>query len=257
MGPPEAGGHDKIYGGDHALGQKLVGGPYNDKVFSGNNVLGITLIYGDKEDPGANVPTKNIPPNSGDAMPLIEYPETFNKYDGDDWIDVGDENEVVTVYGQGGNDWIAGGFNSDSTDYGIERLFGGSGNDTIFMINENQRSLDTGDKHNYGFGGLGNDKLYGSAGSDVLWGDDEDITLYDTDTGDVGAVDKETDLKGGSDWLIGYDGADVLHGGYGNDKLDGGTGADLLFGEYGDDKLFGGDGDDVMWGDDESGDAAT
>ena len=41
----------------------------------------------------------NAPPNSGDALPLVEYPETFNKYDGDDWIDVGDENERVRVYG--------------------------------------------------------------------------------------------------------------------------------------------------------------
>ena len=99
MGPPEAGGHDKIYGGDDALEQKLVGGPYNDKIWSGNRVLNSLIIYGDKEDPEGILPTMNAPPNSGDALPLVEYPETFNKYDGDDWIDVGDENESVRVYG--------------------------------------------------------------------------------------------------------------------------------------------------------------
>ena len=57
---------------------------------------------------------------------------------------------------------------------------------------------------NYGFGNLGNDKLYGSAGADVLWGDDEDITLFDS--GEPGEVDPDTDLMGGNDWLIGYEG---------------------------------------------------
>ena len=39
LGPPEAGGEDKIWGGDMGYGaQMLVGGPYDDKIFSGNNM---------------------------------------------------------------------------------------------------------------------------------------------------------------------------------------------------------------------------
>ena len=90
LGPPESGGHDKIYGGDDIFSQTLVGGPYNDKIFSGDRVQDEILIYGDKEDPGADIPMMNAPLNSGDMLPLVEYPETFNKYDGNDWIDVGD-----------------------------------------------------------------------------------------------------------------------------------------------------------------------
>ena len=99
MGPPEAGGHDKIYGGDDVFDQYIVGGPYNDKIWSGDRVEQSITIYGDKEDPGGSIPTMNALPNSGDMLPLVEYPETFNKYDGDDWIDVGDFNNEVKVYG--------------------------------------------------------------------------------------------------------------------------------------------------------------
>ena len=38
LGPPESGGHDKIYGGDMIASQHLVGGPYNDKIMSGDNI---------------------------------------------------------------------------------------------------------------------------------------------------------------------------------------------------------------------------
>ena len=66
-------------------------------------------------------------------MPLVEYPDTFNKYDGNDIIDIGDNNMNVLVYGQGGNDKIIGGYGDDQFD----RLFGGSGDDKIWMINPN------------------------------------------------------------------------------------------------------------------------
>ncbi len=46
----------------------------------------------------------------GNMMPLVEFPETFNKFDGNDLIDVGNNNLGVFVYGQGGNDKIIGGF---------------------------------------------------------------------------------------------------------------------------------------------------
>ena len=125
------------------------------------------------------------------------------------------------------------------------------------MINENQRALDNlSNGNNHGFGNLGNDRLYGSAGEDVLWGDHEDKTRYIVLNNIVGAVDPETDLMGGKDWLFGYEGTDIMHGGFENDKMYGGADRDEMFGEYGDDILFGGDGDDVLWGDDESGPAA-
>ncbi len=64
--------------------------------------------------------------------PLLEFPDTFNKYDGDDWINVGDNNMNVLVYGQGGDDKIIGGYGT----FQIERIFGGSGDDKIWMVDE-------------------------------------------------------------------------------------------------------------------------
>ena len=121
----------------------LVGGPYNDKIFTGHGVTGDVpviggnlVVYGDKSDRAqTTVPT----PDSNDALPLTEYPETFNKFDGNDIIDVGDENLLVKVYGQGGNDKIIGGVGASQ----VDKLWGGSGDDRIWMVNPNQVDLET------------------------------------------------------------------------------------------------------------------
>jgi len=41
----------------------------------------------------------NITDMRGDMSPLVEYPDTFNKYDGNDVIDIGDNNGNVFAYG--------------------------------------------------------------------------------------------------------------------------------------------------------------
>ena len=122
----------------------IAGGPYDDKIFTGSNILGApirdgitVLVYGDKDDLGglADAPT----PDSNDMLPLEEYPDTFNKYDGNDLIDVGDNiTGLVHVYGQGGNDKIIGGYGEAQ----IDHLWGGSGDDRIWMVNPNQVDLD-------------------------------------------------------------------------------------------------------------------
>ena len=84
----------------------IAGGPFDDKIWTGNGVYGAIdedngiyssiLVYGDKEDLGTfGTPSNGGGPNSGDRLPLVEYPDTFNKYDGNDWIDVGDSNYGV------------------------------------------------------------------------------------------------------------------------------------------------------------------
>lgn len=69
----------------------------------------------------------------GDMLPLVEYPETFNKYDGNDLIEIGDGNLLVSAYGQGGNDKMIGGYGLVQ----IDKLWGGSGDDRIWMVNPN------------------------------------------------------------------------------------------------------------------------
>ena len=143
---PPNGGNDQIWGGDDLMfGQFIAGGWYDDKIWTGNNVganaalnTGITdydvLVYGDNND-NTGFPAGSTFPGADSGMPLIEDPLTFNKYDGNDIIDVGDDNMRVGVYGQGGNDKIIGGVGATQ----VDKLFGGSGDDKIWMIEPDRR----------------------------------------------------------------------------------------------------------------------
>jgi len=71
-------------------------------------------------------------------------------------------------------------------------------------------------------GGPGDDRLEGTAGSDLL------------------------DGRAGDDRLLGLAGVDALRGGTGDDALFGDLGTDSLDGGEGDDAGFGGEGDDVL-----------
>lgn len=148
----ELGGDDQIWGGDDGvMGQLIVGGPYNDKIWTGSGVTGGAnktapnvnaydlLVYGDKNDWVSTL--SNFTPDEGvvGESALVEYPDTFNKFDGDDIIDVGNDNMKVYVYGQGGNDKIIGGHGTNQ----VEKLFGGSGDDKIWLVNPEERALDT------------------------------------------------------------------------------------------------------------------
>ena len=75
---------------------------------------------------------------------------------------------VVWAYGQGGNDQIVGGWGPMQ----VDKLYGGSGDDKIWLINPAQRSLDNVAAKNYGYGGQGNDFVYGTDGADEIFGDD-------------------------------------------------------------------------------------
>ena len=104
---------------------------------------------------------------------------------------------------------------------------------------------------NKGYGGYGNDKLYGSDGIDFLHGDTLDPTPFGNPIMNMpGSIADPEDLTGGQDWIKGYGGDDMIYGGFNDDKIEGGDGDDLLAGEIGNDKIFGGIGDDVIFGDD-------
>ena len=200
------------------------------------------LVYGDNND-GFNFAPGSTFPDADYGMPLIEQPTTFNKYDGDDIIDVGDNNIRVGVFGQGGNDKIIGGVGPTQ----VDKLFGGSGDDKIWMIEPDRRDVDILPAQNFGYGNDGNDKLYGTDGIDTLWGDTLPYGVTETPS-----LLEVHETEGGDDWIAGYGGNDIIQAGYGNDQVDGGDGNDTIYGRFGDDKIFGGDGDDVIWGDDKA-----
>lgn len=109
-------------------------------------------------------------------------------------------------------------------------------------------------------GGAGNDTIWGGAGDDNIFGDDDNDRLRGGAGDDTVAGGNLNDVlsgAAGNDEILGDDGADTAFGGAGDDDLSGGIGLDLLQGGEGDDilrgggdadRLLGGLGDDTLNG---------
>ncbi|WLF84388.1 calcium-binding protein [Moraxella sp. ZY210820] len=118
--------------------------------------------------------------------------------------------------------------NVDVYNENTQIIFGGEDSDTI-------TAEDIGDKHNFLFGGKGDDRisagegrdyLEGNSGNDVLEGGDGDDTLWGGTGNDRLYGDSIT-----PDGILGFgesQGNDVLVGGQGNDTFYGGKGSDKL-----------------------------
>ena len=74
----------------------MSGGGNDDIIIGGNEILGQNIVFGDQEK---------------DTMEDREGADQDN--DGNDIIDIGDDNQTVLVWAQGGNDKIVGGIGSD------------------------------------------------------------------------------------------------------------------------------------------------
>jgi Ca2+-binding RTX toxin-like protein len=124
---------------------------------------------------------------------------------------------LVKLYGDGGNDDLAGGMGND-------QLYGGEGNDW-FILSEGSDSI---------FGGNGVDTL---SLSSFMTGN---IT-YTLGLGGSGSLK----VRSGTTT---YSSIEGLAGGSGNDKLTGNASSNTLEGFEGKDTLRGMEGDDVLWG---------
>ncbi len=183
---------------------------------------------------------------------------------GDDALYGGDGADVLSgddgsdlVYGEGGDDLLTGAYPSDFT---LDRLYGGDGNDQILVGQRDEAH-----------GGAGDDLfelasqqdfvaapaiIYGDDGQDVvnLVAANAFLTVYlDTipPAGSAGVqiYDVELILLGDRGaHVIGGSRADGVIGGAGTDSIDGGAGDDVLAGLGGRDTLDGGAGDDLMDG---------
>jgi len=140
----------------------------------------------------------------------------------------------LTIYGEGGNDFIVGGNGNDT-------LLGGLGNDRLYG-NEGNNILrgGDGDDYIYTYTYSGTNELYGDAGDDKLYGGTGNDVL------DGGVGDDKLNGYEGDDSLSGGDGDDYLSGYEGDDTLLGGLGNDRLYGNEGNNILRGGDGDDYI-----------
>lgn len=155
--------------------------------------------------------------------------------DGDDLVSTTMVDDRMEVFGEGGDDTLAGGSGNDE-------LRGGPGNDRLDAGSSGRDSL---------WGDAGDDLLVASANGDTLKGGDGNDTLRGGDgsdelRGDGG--DDEVDGEDGGDRISGGAGNDTLRGGEGRDRIAGGGGNDLLNGGTEDDRIGGGSGRDTLNG---------
>ncbi len=178
---------------------------------------------------------------SGDTIVGAGGNDKVNAGAGNDLVDGGAGNDKID--GGLGDDTLLGGSGNDNIDdnSGANLIYGGSGNDDI-KLKAGLGSIIYGDGYN-GFTltgpvleltslstTLGNDKIDGSSGADVIYGDNGNNLsgngIGGDDDIDGGAGNDLVYGEGGKDDIRGGDGDDTLIGGAGGDKLAGGSGRD-------------------------------
>jgi fibronectin-binding autotransporter adhesin len=97
-------------------------------------------------------------------------------------------------------------------------------------------------------GGLGHDRINGSSGDNVIWGDNAPSLSEPQPQDSVAGGNDTLSALGGSDVFYGGGGDDSVSAGAGNDYASGGQGHDTLDGSDGDDRLYGGAGSDTLGG---------
>jgi Ca2+-binding RTX toxin-like protein len=191
---------------------------------------------------------------------------TLSGLDGDD-----------TLQGGAGNDLLDGGNGVDRASYlpalsgvtvnlalaGAQAVGGGEGTDTLVSIEDLEGGafddqLWGNGSNNLVLGGMGNDTIHASLGTDRLDGGEGNDTVVLDFSGGV-TIDLASDAQqsteqgssatlGGFENVVGGGGADYLIGDGADNKLDGAGGNDTLIGGGGNDTLLGGAGADYLEG---------
>lgn len=147
--------------------------------------------------------------------------------------------DIEVIQGGSGSDVVD--LSSDVFTYGDVTVYGNGGNDYIWASVGND-TLSGGVGHDNMIGGLGNDVMSGDAGNDIMKGSVGDDTMSGGEGRDM--------IYGGddNDVISGGAGSDVIYGGAGDDVIDGGAEADFILGGFGNDAIRGGGGNDLLVG---------
>jgi Ca2+-binding RTX toxin-like protein len=157
----------------------------------------------------------------------VETDQWLDGSPGGDYMVTGDFDQQAR--GGAGDDTIVGSDNSGNI------LIGGAGADRIEGGGWADHAAEYWEREYLGRPmGLGDDKIYGGAGDDQIWGESQATQAALNDAGVA-----PTGITG--DWLTGGSGADRIYGSAGNDVLLGGIGEDTLVGGPGMDVLLGDD----------------
>jgi len=173
--------------------------------------------------------------------------------DGDDVVRGGGNDDIVhgdagadLVYGDGGSDQVFGD-DVPGADSHRQRLFGGSGIDSLYAFASETDADGVGLPGNELYGGADNDFLYGNMRDELLiGGTGNDFIHGDYLNGPTLVVNTSADTVGGNDTIFGDSGEDKLFGGGGNDEMWGGADSDILEGQRGSDIQYGGSGIDLF-----------
>lgn len=244
----------QLVSGDSTI-ENIIGGSGNDILAGtdGDNVItggdGNDLLYGRGGNDTINGGNGNDNFYFRSYADLSAQTKTLTDTSGTDFLHFGSVTDNVTVnLTLSGLQAVAvGELTLDFVGTDFERVWGGSGNDTITgnsldNIIYGVGGIDTingGDGADTIYGGDGNDILNGENGNDSIFGDNGDDTINGGDGDDT------LDGRADNDTILGGIGNDLLRGGTGNDSLDGGADSDTLVGEAGNDTLIGGVGDDT------------
>ncbi|WP_405339384.1 hypothetical protein [Fibrobacter sp.] len=240
-------GDDTIHGG---LGNDTIAGDEDDDKLYGYD--GIDVIFGDGFDKSALASTfpKGYGPDNYDDRIMPNFGFDYKKFNGSS-LSGNKVNEPAAFTANYGNDWIEGNDGSDvifgdsgDENGGIDRIFGGSGNDLIDGDGGND-NIDGGIGEDVIYGGRGNDVLDGGADNDIVFGDDGiDGYTFKGDVDDTGLYtasgdDNQKRIFGqqmgmfAAKFAVGWNakadgngGNDVIYAGNGSDIVDGQSGTD-------------------------------
>ncbi|WP_417254918.1 Hint domain-containing protein [Celeribacter sp.] len=245
-------GDDTIDGGAGAddisagSGDDIVSGGGGDDTIYGYE--GSDTVYGGDGDDYINTRTST---GTGQPDTGFDHPDSSAL---DYSADSDPSNDMDTVYGGAGNDtiltgddndYIEGGDGNDTIDAGFDddEVYGGAGNDTI-QGGEGNDTIDGGDDNDIIYGDVSPDSDDYAAFSYYELDDNGETTSADSDPTNNSDV-----IYGGAgnDTIYGQDDADTLYGGAGDDTIDGGIDDDTLYGGAGNDTLLGGEGDDTIY----------
>jgi Ca2+-binding RTX toxin-like protein len=276
------GGLDALYGGSG--NDRLRGMTGDDRLFGG---LGRDLLSGGD---GNDALTGGV---GDDTLLAGTGNDTLRGEDGADVLRLtmrfGDVAarplDTIVAFGGEGNDRfsnIAEGMDSPvGGDVGFVDLYGGVGDDSMYLFEVAGGSLYGGEGNDQVIAGLGSGRtgqvfLYGGAGNDYVYGGvdadayggvgDDYIRIIEGSKGSGGEGNDQLLVSGhpnadtmaglggelyggtGNDTVGGLGNNDTLHGGDGQDNLVGNNGDDWMYGGTGNDSMAAGMGDDALWG---------
>lgn len=225
------------YGGGYAYGdflgvEQISGTEYADTLNADADTDGVSLWGNSGND--------SISGGSGnDWLEGGSGEDTLYFGAGRDMVYGGTGNDLVDDHAgavDGGNSYVDAGDGDDTvwSGGGADSVYGGAGNDLVSAEDDNDL-VSGGGGNDLLFGGAGEDTLDGGQGADYVdgeWGNDNlDLIIADFANDDAyGGAGNDTltsrfDFAGGSDFLFGGDGRDVLAAGA-DDWVYGGEGGD-------------------------------